>query len=381
VTFTSNIELENRKEPSGIEPYKRTYNLNLAATPSQQYFLSTSLQLIDDSLEGHTNVTELSYRAQPSKIFKAEGKYTINSVLEEFPTTPEAVSKQTGSFSFDLRPDRSLRLRYLFKPNFTLLTRTGGLTYNNEQQQAEINYLPVKYAMLGLIYKLGKAFNIYKDDYPNYSVKEKIEDTDSTLLTLKMAPLKIMSTEFNYQVVNGDSRTLTTTQEPHAYLKGNEFDRKFDAIVKTSLSEEFSIDSRYTFQKTDQGTGESSTNVTDKKSHTVSLKGIWNFDQHWTFSLRGAYARTTDYLLAQVTYTFSPGAGLIYRLGDKLRVDFEYTHSKSYAGEETELNKYLLQTKYALSDFADFILRAEQEVSISPDYRLTDITANIEISL
>ena len=381
ITFTSNVELENRREPAGLEPYKRTYNLNLAATPSREFFVSSSLQLIDDSQEGHTNVAELVFRAEPSKIFKAEGKYTINSLLEEFPVTPEAVSKQIGSLSFDLRPDRALRFRYIYKPNFTRLIRTGGLTYNNEQHQAEVNYLPVKYALLGLIYKVGHTFNIYKDDYPDYSVRDNSQDTDSVLYTCKLAPFKIMSNEFNYQVTNSDSRTLASTQEPYIYTKGKEVGRKFDAIVKTSLSEKFSIDTRYIFQKTDQGSGESRTNIVDTKSHTASLKGIWNVNQSWTFSLSTAYTRTTDYLLSQVTYTLSPGVGIIYRLSDKFRVDFEYTHSKSYAGEETELNKYLLQTKYALSDFVDFILRVDQENSRSPDYNLTDVTANLEINL
>ncbi len=381
IVFSSNVELEDRKEPTGLKPYRRTYNLNLSATPSKQYFVSSSLQIIDDSQEGHTNVADLAYRAQPSQAFKTDGKYTIASVKEEFPATAESVSKQSGSFSFDLRPFRYLRLRYLFKPNFTRILRTDTLSYKNEQQQAEINIIPVKYALLGLIYKLGKSFNVYKNDYPNYRVKEKSEDTDSTLYTLKMAPFKILSTEFNYMQDNSFSTTLASTQEPYTYTEGRGTTRKIDAIAKTSLSEEFSVDARYTFQKTDQGSGESSSNVVDTKSHAASLKGIWNLSKNWTFSLSGAYNRTTDYLLSQVTYTFSPGFGIIYRLGEILRVDFDYTYSKSYAGAETEKSNYALRTKYALSDYVDLTIRAEQEISRAPDYKLTDITGNLEITL
>jgi hypothetical protein len=381
ITFSSNMELEERKEPDGQEPYRRSYNLNLSATPSKQYFASSSVNIVDDSIQGHTNVTELAYRAQPSEIFKTDGKYTITSVVEEFPVTDEAVSKQTGSFSFDYRPCRYLRLRYLFKPNFTEIVRTHTLSYKNEQQQAEINLIPVKYAMLGLIYKLGKSFSVYKSDYPDYTVKDQSEDTDSTLYTVKMAPFKIWSTEFNLLQEKSLSSTLAATQEPYTYIPGRTVNRKFDAILKSSLSEEFSLDSRYTFQKIDQGTGESSANVTDTKTHTASLKGIWNPVEEWTFSLSASYSRLTDYLASSVTYTFSPGFGVIYRLGEKLRVDFDYTYSKSYAGAETELNKYALRTKYALSDFVDLTLRLEQEVSRDPDYRLTDITGNIEINL
>jgi hypothetical protein len=276
---------------------------------------------------------------------------------------------------------KSLRLRYLYKPNFTRIARTSGLSYNHEQQQAEINILPVKYVLLGLIHKQGRSFNIYKYDYPDYTVKEKSTDTDSTLYTLKLAPFPILSTEFNYLQDNFLSNTLSSTSEPYLYIKGRGNTRKFDAVAKTSLSEEFSIDSRYTFQKTDEGTGESKSNVTDTKTHTASLKGIWNLSEMWTFSIRGAYSRTTDYLLSQVTYTLEPGCGLIYRWGDVLRVDFDYTYSKSYAGSETEKNIYSLGVKYALNDYVNVTVRADREISRSPDYRLSDITGNVEISL
>jgi hypothetical protein len=101
----------------------------------------------------------------------------------------------------------------------------------------------------------------------------------------------------------------------------------------------------------------------------------------WTLSLSGAYTRTTDYLLSQVTFTLSPGLGIIYRWGDVLRVDFDYTYSRSYQGSETERSNYSLRTKYALSDFVNLTVICEQEISHSPDYRLTDITGNVEITL
>ncbi len=381
ITFATNVELEDRKEPDGLEPYRRTYNVNLSANPSEKYFVSSTVQIMDDSVQGHTNVADLAYRAEPSRAFKTDGKYTITSVYEEFPATSEAVSKQAGSFSFDLRPYRYLRLRYLYKPNFTKIVRTQTLSYNNEQQQTEINLIPVKQILLGLIYKLRKSFSIYKYDYPDYTVKERSEDTDSILYTFKTAPLQILSAEFNYLRENSLSNTLSSTQEPYAYIKGQGAARKFDAIVKTSLSERFSIDSRYTYQKTDQGSGEASSNIVDTQSHTASLKGIWNYSEMWTFSLSGAYTRTEDDLLSQVTYTYSPGFGIIYRLGEKLRVDFDYTYSKSYAGAETEKTNYSLRTRYALSDFVDLTLQGEQEISHAPDYKLTDITGNVEISL
>ncbi|MEA3493740.1 MAG: hypothetical protein U9R38_05080 [Candidatus Margulisiibacteriota bacterium] len=381
VTFTSNVELENRTEPTGLEPYKRTYNLNLSATPSKNFLFSSSFQIIDDSEDGQTNVTDLSYRAQPHPIFKTDGKYTITSLLDEFATTSEAVSRQSGSFSFDLRPYKYLRMRYLYKPNFTQILRTKTLSYNNDQQQAEINLVPTKVVMLGLIRKLGNNYTVYNNDYPNYTVKEKNEDTNSTLYTLKMAPFQQLSTEINYQIENSFSNTLAATQEPYSYTQGRTDRKTFDVITKTSLSEKFSIDSRYTYQKTDEGSGESTSNVTDTKTHTGSLKGMWNVSDFWAYSVSGSFSRTTDYILSNVIYTISPGVGFIYRVGDKLRVDFDYVHSRSFSGAESEVNDFSLRYKYSISEYVDFTIQAEHEIGRAPDYKLTDITGNLEINL
>jgi len=381
ITFSSNAELEERREPDGTKPSRKTYNLNLSATPSKNYFVSSSLQVLDDTAQGNTSVIDLSYRAQPMEMFKTDGKYTINSVREDFPTTSEAVYKQSGSFSFDFRPFSALRLRYLFRPNFTRLARTQTISYNNEQQQAEVNLFPTQYSMLGVLYKLGRAYNVYKNDYPNYVVREKTEDTDSILYTLKMAPWQILSTEFNYLLENGMSSSLASTMEPYVYTPGRSAVRQYDASVKTSLSERFAIDTRYSYQKKDQGTGEAASNLVNSKTQTLSLKGTWNASEMWSFSLTGAYSRTTDYILSNLTYTLAPGFGFIYRWQEKLRVDFDYTYSKAYAGAETVKTNYLLRAKYNANDFVSLNLRVERETSTLPDYRLTDITGNVEINL
>ncbi|NQT30319.1 MAG: hypothetical protein HQ596_07085 [Candidatus Saganbacteria bacterium] len=384
VNFSSNIELENRIEPDGTEPFARTYNLNLAATPSQKYFISSTLQIVDDSVLGHTNVCSLALGVEPSKALKLGAKYTINSLNEEFlesPSSTEAVSKHVGSISLSLRPTRAVRFRYLYKPNFTELQRTDGRIYNSEQQQVELNVIPVKQVLLGLIYKNGKSFSIDKDDYPGYSRIDESEDTNSTLYTIKMAPFPVLSLEFDFLQNNSLGNTLAATVEPFSYLTSNTKNKQFDMVARTSLSEKFSINTRYSYQKSDQGSAESLSNMVNSRRHTASFKGIWTLSRRLSFSISGAYTRTTDYLLSTLTYTLTPGLGFIYRLDNKLRIDFNYAHSKSYAGAETEVDSFSLKTKYALSEFVDLTLRAEQAVSRFPYYRVTDIAGNVEISL
>ncbi|HVN67287.1 MAG TPA: hypothetical protein VMT55_02870, partial [Candidatus Sulfotelmatobacter sp.] len=304
----------------------------------------------------------------------------ITSVSEDY-ATAEAVNKYAGSFSLNLRPLRQLRLRYLYKPSFTVISRTNGISYNNEQQQAEVNLLPWNELALGLLYKIGHAFDIDKLDYPSYTIKQDTNDTDSLLYTLKMAPLSFMSTEFNYQLDNGRTTNLATA-EPLSYIPGRSFSQKFDAVVRTSLSERLSFDSRYTYLRNTAGSLEAADDVANNVSHTASLKGNWNASDSWTFYLSAAYTRTTDNLsAAPLSYTLTPGTGFIYRAGDKLRVDFDASYSKSYAGVITELTDWSLKGKYSLSDFVNVVLRAERTVSTAPDYKLTDISGNVEINL
>jgi hypothetical protein len=377
LTFTSNVELEDRSEPSGAAPYRKTYDLNLSLSPARPYFVSTSIEYLDDSAQGIKNVTDLSYRAEPNDNFKTEGKYTITTVNENYATT-ETVAKHTGSFSFDLRPTKAVRLRYLYKPNFTRVLRADRLSYNNEQQQAEVNLIPLSEVLLGLIYKTGHGFNAWGQDF---AIRQNTSDTDSTLYTLKMAPLRIFSTEFDYLLENGRTTQMVTV-EPLSYAPGQSFGKKFDAVVKTSLSERFAVDSRYTYQQNTQGTGDATSDLVDSVSHTASLKGTWNASDFWSFSLSAAYSRARDNLSSNpLTYTFSPGLGFIYRQGERLRVDFDFTYSKAYAGAETELYDYALRGKYSLSDYVNITLRLEREISRAPDYKLTDIAGNVEINL
>jgi hypothetical protein len=380
ISFASNLEWEDRQEPSGAKPYRRTCNLNLSASPGKAYFVSAALEYLDDSAQGLKNVTDLSYRAEPNEYFKTDGKYTITSVNEDY-ATAETVSKQAGSFSIDLRPFRFLRLRYLFKPNFTRIIRNQALAYNNEQQQAEANFIPLKEMLLGVILKTGRNYNVYKYDYPGYAIKQNSADTDSALYTLKTAPLNFLSTEFNYLIEKGISAALITS-EPLSYLPGRSAGEKIDLAARTSLSERFAIDSRFIYQKNTQGSGEASANLMNGFSRTASLKGTWNISDLWSVSVSGAYAKALDFLSSSpVTYTVSPGCGFIYRQGEKLRIDFDYVYSRSYAGAVTERTNISLRGKYSLSDYVNITLRGEQELSKDPDYRLTDISGNIEINL
>ncbi|MFH1389503.1 MAG: hypothetical protein ABIH56_02055 [Candidatus Margulisiibacteriota bacterium] len=379
-SIASNFELEDREEPDGSRPDKKHYNVNLAATPGKGFFSSVAFDHIDDSALGVTDVADLAYRAAPADAVRTEGKYSISSLTEDY-TSTEAVSKQTGSFSLDLRPSRLIRLKYLFKPNFTKLSRLDRITYFNEQSQAEVNLIPNDLALISCLQKYRHAYSIAKQDAPNYLVKDNSSDTVSTLYSLKLAPLPFVSTEFNCQIENGVSATLTSL-EARVYQPGESFSRQIELLVRTSVSERLSFDSRLAYQRLTQGEGGKSDNVVDGVSHSVFLKGLYSATQAWSFSLAAAYSKNTNNLSpTPVSYTFAPGFGAIYRWSDRLRLDFDYLHSRSSQGVETEKNTYSFKGRYSISDYVNATIRWEREISLNPDYKTTDISGNVEIIL
>jgi len=285
-----------------------------------------------------------------------------------------------GSIRFDLKPTPALRFKYLFKPNFTLVRRTNSLSYNNRTDEYELNWAPFRELSTGLTYRLGSSLTIDKTDYPDLKREKDRSDTKTTLITLKMAPHRIISNELNYLVEDILGSTLSS--DAVSYLKTSGSTKKFDAILRTSLAERISVDTTYTFEKVDQLSDISTSNILTQ-THTASIKGLWDINENWSVSASSAYSRKLDLLAtaSPETYTFSPGAGFIFRWGRELRVDANYTFSKSYAGATTEKYKWSLQGRYDMYENVHLTLRFEQEISHAPDYKSTDFMGNLEITL
>jgi hypothetical protein len=382
-TASANLELKETLLPSGTTPYTRTYNLNLSASPQKEYLASVALNYIDDSQDGITNVTDLTYRAEPSEKLRTDGKYTITSVKETFGASQEGVLKNVGSFKLELRPLPSLRLRYYYKPNYTLVSRTQNLSYNNETQQYEFNWAVLASAMLGATYKTNQVFSVDKTDYPNYRRRDSSSDSRSQLYSLKAAPLRFLSCELNFNLDDSISYALLAPATLEAYQRTNTSAQEFNTSIKTSLSERFAIDSSYNQKLSLSGTDEAKNDQTNTLSQTGSLKGIWNTTDFLTVSLSYAYTLTTNFLAVanQETYTHTPGAGFIYRYGDAFRLDGDYSYSRSFAGAVTEKQLYSLRGKYDISEYLHITLRMDREISFQPDYKTSDFYGNIEINL
>jgi hypothetical protein len=187
--------------------------------------------------------------------------------------------------------------------------------------------------------------------------------------------------EFNYLEENLSNANLISSQDIDSY--GYEFGKsfKFDAVVRTSLSEKFSIDLALSQKEQEQGSFEACSSLVKMKTQSLALKSSWQASKSWTYYVSGSYACSNDHYLDHFAYTLTPGCGFIYRFQDSLRIDFDFSYAKTRQAVETERYAYSLRSKYSLSSFVDVLLRIDQEKNNYPEYYLTDITGNVQINL
>ncbi len=380
VSVSGNVELKDTVLPDKTTPYTKTYNANASVTPNSNYFGSLSLQVVDDSVDGMTNVTDLNYRASPAKNFSTDGKYTIQSIKEDFGGTPEGVTKQTGSFRFDVLPSETVRLRYYYKPSFTRVESANSYSYNDLTTQSEITHTPVRELSTSLIYKTGDTMNIDRTD-PRFKREANHRYTYDSTFLVNSAPLRFLSLQFLYNTSDLDltEQTIAGATTYDGTL-GNT--KKYEVSAKTALNERFSIDSSYSYQNQYQSSSLGTSNI-DTVSQTLYGKGLWNYDDNWTYFASYSYTESIDHLLTadNITYTKAPGGGITYRFLQILRIDLEYIRSSSYAASDTEVDTYTLKTKYDPNEYVHINLRGTREISINPDYKTSEILGGLEIVL
>jgi hypothetical protein len=380
ISLSGNVELKETELPDLTKPFTKTYNANASITPNRNYFGSLSLQIIDDSIQGMTNVTDLNYRASPYDNFSTDGKYTIQAVKEDFNGTPEAVSKQTGSFKFDYRPIDVIRCKYYFKPAFTRVESTQTNSFSDYINQSEIQYSLFRELTTGLVYKTEDLMNIDRTD-SEYRRELNHKNTYDTTFLVKSAPLRFLSLEFTY--LTGDlllTELTTPGATAHYDTVGNTKQYQIDA--KTSLSEQFSIDSRYSLQDQLQKSDALLNNISTL-TQTIYLKGSWNYNENWTYFASYAYSESINRLLTDedITYTISPGLGATYRIMEIFRIDGEYIRSMSYAASSSQVDTYSLKAKYDPNENVHVNLRGTREIAVEPNYRSSEIMGSLEIVL
>jgi hypothetical protein len=207
------------------------------------------------------------------------------------------------------------------------------------------------------------------------------KNTYDTTLLVNSAPYRFLSLELSY--LTGDLfLTQQTTAGATAYDKTIGNTKKYDLSAKTSLSEQFSLDSSYSYQNQYQSSTNTANDI-DSLTQTIFLKGLWNCNQSWTLFASYSYSETINRLLTEddMTYTVAPGLGATYKIGDVLRVDAEYTRSQSFAASSAQVDTYSLKTKYDPNQYIHINIRGTREISVEPDYKTSEIMGSLEIVL
>lgn len=380
---TGNVELKQTKLPSGAKPLTRTAILNFQTSPIREYMLSGNINYIKDDQDGIRQAATVSFKAEPIKAIKTSGKYSINTLLEAFGTTNEGTKKEEGFINLELRPIESIKLKYSLKPTFTVLSRTSGITNSNDTKQFEANIFLSKETLLGFSNQLISSFIIDKTDWPNYKRIASLQDSSNTIYSIKTAPLKFLSCEFNYILGDSKSLSLSASTEASQYLTQNQNNREINAEIKTSLSQKIAFDCNASYKINKLGSNESINNLADSDSKMASLKIIFNPIDLISVSPYYSFTQSTDNLAAtdNITYTLGPGFEFTIKSRDLFRIDGSYSYQKSHAGAATEKTNYKLQGRYDLAAFVHITLRTESEISHNPDYKISEFSGSVEINL
>ncbi|MFH0887377.1 MAG: hypothetical protein V1843_04340, partial [bacterium] len=376
LTATANFELKETIYPAGNKPITKTYNLNAEVKPHTSFNLNALLKFIDDSEEGSSSLTDLTYKYEPVKSFNHVGKYTIQTLEEDFSGTSEAVSRHTGSFQFTLIPLDQMRLKYYFKPTFSELRFNKKHTYENMVNQYELQLAPLPTLSISTVYNTTDQFNIDKTD-PLMDRKLTYGRSTSLLTALKFAPLKFLSTELSYSLDDGNTYNLVSA-EALSYGLDRNFNRKYEALVRTSITEKFSTDSKYSYVNSIQHY-ESGSSEANSETHTASLKLYININPALLVYISGAWIKTLDLLPSSaypLSYSLSPGCGFTLK-NDIARIDGDYLFEKSFFGQPSEMATATFQTRVQPNQYIALNLKWNQETSWGiNNYRATELIGN-----
>jgi hypothetical protein len=239
-------------------------------------------------------------------------------------------------------------------------------------------YSPMREMSTGFVYGTDDQMNIDRTD-PAFKLESNHKHSYDTTLLFKDAPLRFLSIELTY--LNSDLSLLQqVTPDANAYYHTLGNTKKYDFDVKTSLTERFSIDTRYTWQNQIALTDIASSDIR-QLTQTVYGKCSWNYDANWIFFASYSYSEMLDSIADQITYTDIPGAGISYIYDDVLRIDTEYYKSMSYSGSESQIDTYSLKIKYDPSQYVHLNLRGTREIAVEPNYKDSEVMGSVEIVL
>lgn len=384
ISSSLNVELKDTEYSYKKNSSRKNYNGNISSSPIKQLFLNGSVNYIEDSEDGNSQIADISFKAVPINEIKTSGKYTISSIKETFNGSLEGIRKEEGFLSVELRPLSFLRGRYYVKPNFKVLNSTGSVFYNNSSNLFETNLFMFKdTTVLGYSLQKNTGFNVDKTDYPYFRRKQNSLDEDISIYSIKSAPLSFLSLELDYTEDKSSSLSLVSSAEPVSYVEEKGLLKKLSLSAKTSLTQKIAIDTSASYSTSDKSSQEPFAETEKTKSVSLSSKLILNIFPSLTVSPMYSYTETINFLVKEnrETYTMAPGLELIFKPLPQTRIDASVSYSKSFAGSSTEKTISKVRGKHEIFNTIFIVLNFYSDISKNPDYKATEFSGNIEISL
>jgi hypothetical protein len=316
---------------------------------------------------------DLDYTILPGPDFSMVGQYSLTSLKEIYASENFRVQKQKGAFSLKYQPFSFFKTTLRYNPNISVVRAERDIVNSSaELKNANVDITPLTNVALKYNYQANHAFT--KD--PEYGFLLSSEDqTISNIYVLRLMPQEKVDLEFRSRYTTKLDNDLDDTDTANMYYtdgEGYEIEKGAAIYMRWTRELLLSLDYNNLRQVMDYQNAASLNVKINEDKYGFDAK--YKYDMYWTYHLFGAYARRENLLVTEnnITYEYSPGAGVAYRLVN-FKLSYDYTYIETTMGDDSLRHKHDLSLTYDLNTFISFVTNAEHIDSVRPRYKTTDV--------
>lgn len=343
--------------------------------PNSFYQLGLQTRQIKDTVAGPSEITDIDLDLNPDPSLRAQGQYTVQSLVENYASENFQVQKQKGSFLGRWQPLSAFRTIFKYTPvRHIIKAETPILAAQNDLKNLICDISPTYW--LSSKYSYTEQYSQSKD---LSRLQENILQQESTGLhqglLLKFSPLEKLDIELKHRNTKlFETQRDTTTN--NVYFKGRGQEYENGLIFFTRPTRELTLETAYINEYRDL-LYDTATSLDYKLvAETYRLDSKYRFLYFWTFRFFGSFHSMTDLLKPtdNITHEYTPGIGLGYRNAE-FGISYDYSRTESTRGEDILSHTYIFNLQYDYSQYIQGSIARTQLVSERPRYITNEVIA------
>lgn len=344
---------------------------------SQEYLLNAKSHIFNNfSLDGEVSRRQqsqqdpityayLNYDTFWGRDFSANGRYSLQYLMEPVGTGKEQLSKQSGSFNFKLGFIPASRLQYTFSPTYALYPARKYLIQEGLDQQARLNLQVLDNMQYALTIKQNRDNQwdkILLQSHPiRFRYQQDVLLQYVTIQLFQSVDLAFRQSRSDTQKTSFDTPASDNTQ---AAYQGNSLSLTSQAEARWRLSRAWSTSLEY---KKDSLEEMNQNPTSSEQTQTTSLKGevLCEVSPGLNLSLACSAIDEVKQVSGLHSYSYSPAMECRWQVIPGVHVWGAYSLVQSYSGDSQHLEKTILTLDYVMG-YVNSSLRLEREYNASP---------------